>query len=188
MVLMPNRPDRTLAAVAARAAGFTLIEVLIATALLASALIGVVPLFIRSMANNLEGSRLSEVTSQSRTHLEALYSLPFTALQLTVPAGQTMLLTRELFSRDQERWFDEASFPSTERPAYSRTIRVRQFSSGSVSNIDRLFEASEALDGATPASLVHLKQIEVRVDTGRPSTLNVRGARKAITLRLLKSF
>ncbi len=188
MVLMPNRRGRTLAAAAASVAGFTLIEVLIASLLLVSVIIGVVPLFVKSMANNLEGARLSEVTSQARTHLEALYSLPFTALQLTVPAGQTMLLTRELFSRDQERWFDEASFPTTEEPAYSRTIRVRQFSSDSVSNIDRLFEASEALDGATPASLVHLKQIEVRVDTGRPSTLNIRGARKATTLRLLKSF
>ena len=188
MVLMPNRCGRTLAAVAARAAGFTLIEVLIAMALLASALIAVVPLFTKAMANNLEGSRLSEVTSRSRTHLEALYSLPFNAPQLTVPAGETELLTRELFSRGQERWFDEGSFPASEQPLYTRTTRVRQFNSSSVSNIDRLFEAAEALDGAAPASLVHLKQIEVRVNTGRPSTLNILGARKTITLRLLKSF
>ena len=180
MVLRQHRADR--------ASGFTLIEVLIATAILAIALVGAIPMFMRSMSNNLEGSRLTEVTSRARAHLEALNSLPFNAAELTVPAGETVLETTDQYSRVSERWLDEAALPAGESPLYSRVTRVRQFGVSSINNVDLLFEDGEALDGGTAASLVHVKEIEVRMDIGPADTSNLLGVRKTVTLRLLKAF
>jgi hypothetical protein len=64
---------------------------------------------------------------------------------------------------------------------------VRQFSVSALSDVDLLLEDDEALPGGTDPTAVHLKEIEVRVNTGAISTLNLMGTRKSITLRVLKS-
>lgn len=167
--------------------GFSLIEVLIAMAMLAVTLVGVLPLFTKSLTNNAEGNQLTEVTNRSRLHVESLMALPFDAAALDVPVGETVLEVRELYSQSQERWFEEDVFPGGESPLYSRHTRVRQFSVTAISDGDLELENDEALPGGTDPSAVHLKEIEVRVNTGPPSTLNIMGSRKNVTLRVLKS-
>jgi prepilin-type N-terminal cleavage/methylation domain-containing protein len=168
-------------------AGFSLIEVLIALAILAVTLVGVLPLFAKSMSNNAEGNQLTEVTNRSRLHVESLLSVPFDAESLTVPAGQTELETREFYSQTEDRWYDEADFPADQSPLYTRMTRVRQFSVTAIADGDLELEDDEALVGGTPPTNVHLKEIEVRVNSGPPSTLNLMGGRKTVTLRVLKS-
>jgi prepilin-type N-terminal cleavage/methylation domain-containing protein len=185
--MAPTSRHRARWRAAAPPEGFSLIEVLIALAILAVTVVGVLPLFVKSISNNAEGNQLTEVTSRGRLQLESLLSLPFDDETLTVPDGETMLETQELFSRSQERWFEEAAFPADESALYSRTTRVRQFSVLAISEGDVELEDDEALPGGTPPGLVHLKEIEVRINTGAPSTLNLMGTRKAITLRVLKS-
>ncbi len=187
MVLRQSASRRPMGRTAA-AAGFSLIEVLIAMALLALILIGILPLFIKSMTNNQEGGQLSEVTNRARQHLEELMGRPFNNPELTIPAGQTTLLTRDLWSLTQERWIAEGDFPNNEEPGFSRTTRVRQFNVSAINDADLEFDDAEALVGGTPNSSVNLKEIEVRVNSGRPSTSNVLGRSKAVTLRALTSI
>ena len=168
-------------------AGFSVIEVLLAMAILAITLVGVLPLFTKSMSNNSEGNQLTEVTNRSRLHVESLLSLPFDAPSLTLPVGDTELETRDFFSQSQERWFEEADFPAGETPLYTRITRVRQFSVSAISETDLELEDDEALPGGTDPTALHLKEIEVRVNSGPASTLNIMGTRKNVTLRVLKS-
>jgi prepilin-type N-terminal cleavage/methylation domain-containing protein len=177
-----------------RAAGFSLIEVLISLGILSIMLIGVLPLFTKSMTNNAEGNQITEVTNRSRLHVESLLSLPFDAPALTIPAGSVIpvsgepgLETRELFSPSEERWLLPADFPAGETPLYTRITRVRQFNVTAISDTDLELEDDEALPGGTDPTFVHLKEIEVRVNTGAPSLLNLMGGRKTVTLRVLKS-
>ena len=167
--------------------GFSLVEVLIAMALAGLLLIGVLPLFTKSMSNNVEGNQLTEVTNRARMHIEELMAMPIDAEELTVPDGQAELLTVDVYDPAQERWVAEADLTANREPLYTRTTRVRQFSMSAVSNIDQEFEDAEVLPGGTPASQVEIKEIVVRVNSGRPTFLNLMGRQKAVTLRVLKS-
>jgi prepilin-type N-terminal cleavage/methylation domain-containing protein len=166
--------------------GFSLIEVLIAMALAGLLLIGVLPLFTKSMSNNVEGNQLTEVTNRARLHVEELMAMPIDAEELTVPDGDDMLQTIELFSPTEQRWIEEDDF-GTGPALYTRVTRVRQFNMSAVNQTDLEFEDDEVLPGGTPAGQVSIKEIVVRVNTGRPSFLNLMGRQKAVTLRVLKS-
>jgi prepilin-type N-terminal cleavage/methylation domain-containing protein len=168
-------------------AGFSLIEVLFALALLAATLIGVLPLFARSMRSNVEAGQIDEVTSRCRQQVEAMLSLPFDAPELTLPAGAPALESRQVFSPRLLRWVDEAALGPGEASPWSRSIRVRQWSASAISDGDPELEDDEALPGGADPALVHLKEIEVRVESGATVGGRAAGARKSILLRVLKS-
>jgi prepilin-type N-terminal cleavage/methylation domain-containing protein len=168
--------------------GFSLVEVLIAVALMGLLMIGVLPMFAKSMSNNVEGNQLTEVTSRARAHLEELLGQPFDSPELTVPPGQDQLLVREMWSSVQERWFDEADFPATEETLFSRTTVVRQFNLTALSDVDFELETDEVVPGGSSPALVHVKEIEVRVNSGPPNVLSMLGRSKSINLKVLKAI
>lgn len=167
--------------------GVSLVEVLISLALLSLVVIGILPLFSTAVGNNREGNQLARVTNHARHHLERLMVLPFDDPALAVPNGEPSLETRELYSRSEDRWYLEDEFPEGERPEFSRVTLVRQFGVSALQDGDLEFEDDEILAGGTPAGLVHLKEIEVRVTSGLFTNVNTLGARKAITVRILRS-
>lgn len=169
------------------ASGFSLIETLIGMAILAIVLVGLVPLFAKSMTNNVEASQLTEVTARARLRMEELLSMPFNAQELTVPNGQNELLVTEQYSAVDERWYEDTSFPAGQTPLYTRVTRVRQFPVSAITDGDLELDVSEALAGGSPPSTVHFKEIEVKVNSGPATNLYLLGQRKAITLRVLKS-
>jgi hypothetical protein len=150
-------------------------------------MIGVLPLFTKSMSNNVEGNQLTEVTNRARMHVEELMAMPIDATELTLENGATELVQVDLYSPTEERWIDVDDYADSSDPLFTRTTRVRQFNMSAVSNVDLEFEEDEALEGGTPASQVQIKEIVVRVNTGRPTLLNLMGRQKAVTLRVLKS-
>lgn len=170
-----------------RRLGFSLIEVMIAMALAGLLLVGVLPLFTKSMSNNVEGNQLTEVTNRARLHVEELMAMPIDAEELTVPIGEDELLTVELYSPTRERWIEEISYGADAEPLFTRTTRVRQFNMSALSQTDLEFEDDEALPGGTLPSQVEIKEIVVRVNSGRPTFLSLMGRQKAVTLRVLKS-
>jgi hypothetical protein len=151
-------------------------------------MIGVLPLFTKSMSNNVEGNQLTEVTNRARMHIEELMAMPIDAAELTVPDGDAELVEVDLFSPTEERWVDEEAYGDAQEPLFTRTTRVRQFNMSAVSNVDLEFAEDEALPGGTPASQVEIKEIVVRVNTGRPTFLSLMGRQKAVTLRVMKSI
>ena len=60
-----------------RARGFTLVEVLIAAAILLVVALGILPLFMRSIVSNMEGSDHTQVANAARARAEEFFQLPF---------------------------------------------------------------------------------------------------------------
>jgi prepilin-type N-terminal cleavage/methylation domain-containing protein len=73
---MTNTPNR-------REAGLTLIEMLIAVALLGIILLGIAPLFIQSVRSNYAANEYTSIHNLARDRLEQLLNLPVTDPQLT---------------------------------------------------------------------------------------------------------
>jgi prepilin-type N-terminal cleavage/methylation domain-containing protein len=67
-----------------REAGLTLVEMLIAVALLGIVLLGIAPLFIASVKSNYAANEYTSIHNLARDRLEQLMNLPVTDAQLTV--------------------------------------------------------------------------------------------------------
>ncbi len=67
-----------------RQAGLTLVEMLIAVALLGIVLLGIAPLFIASVRSNYAANEYTSIHNLARDRLEQLMNLPVTDPQLTV--------------------------------------------------------------------------------------------------------
>jgi hypothetical protein len=71
------------------AAGFSIIEALIAAAILLIIALGLLPLFTRSISDNVSGNDATQATNGSRTQVEELLNVPFNNDRLAIPAGAT---------------------------------------------------------------------------------------------------
>ena len=180
-----------------RAAGFTLIEALIAAAVLGFIAIGILPLFLRAMVNNKQGSDSTVVTTFSKTNLESLDAIPFDGTAVTIPPGSTSLVVVDWYAQQSAttvggtngKWIVTctgtiASCASTAAPKnqglvlWKRTTTVQQY------NINDLSFTSPE-DGSTSADFVHLKRIQVVVQRPLPGMSLTAG--KAISLQLLRA-
>ena len=161
--------------------GFSLVEVLIAAGLLLVVSVGILPMFTRSITNNIQGKQATEATNLARSELERLVQLPFNDVELTLVSG-TELVRDEKWSKDSYRWYDVASFPAGEVDQYSRNVRVRQFNITALA--DGVLDDSEVLDASADPQTVDLKEIEVRVESP-PSGMS---PGKQVTLRMFKAI
>ncbi len=90
--------------------GFSVIEALIAAAILLLIAVGVLPLFVRSMTNNVSGSESTRVSNYSKSQVEELFQLPFDGAALTVTAGTESVLPAQYWEDPDptidgdERW------------------------------------------------------------------------------------
>lgn len=145
-------------------AGFSLIEVLIATALLLLIVIGTIPLFTRSMLNNVQGDEASRATNIAVDDFERLLSLPFDSLPMSLPAGSTTLTANDALLLNANLWHDAATIPSGDKARFLRTTTLQQF------NISDLLDDGNfdnPLPGGWTPSQVHLKVVDVQVANPR---------------------
>lgn len=170
--------------------GFSVVEVLIAAALLLMVTIGIIPMFTRSMQNNVQGSQATKVSNMAKSRMEELQQFTFNSPELLVPAGATELVSQQFFSNAQHVWLD--TLPAGDTAEFVRTTRIREFSITAVSPAETAiiglpeFEDSEALVGGGDASLIHLKEIEVLLES--PEQLGALGPGKKLRLRAYKTF
>lgn len=163
-----------------RGDGFSLIEVLIASAIFLTIALGVLPLFSRSLRDNRSGAESTELTNLARSRLEEFFQLPFDSPRLTLATGIELVFD-EYYSQSSESW--KTGAPPTADPAvWTRTTRVRQYQIGALDD-GFLDPATEALAAGTAAGQIHLKEIVVQVT--RVSSFF--GPPKRLTLRTLKS-
>jgi len=168
-------------------AGFSLIEVLIASVILLVVLLGIIPLFIRSMSNRQAGLESTAVSSYARTRAETLLELPFDHPDLTVPAGGDTLEVVEYLPLGSRVW--DRTPAAAANAAWIRTTRVQQFGTADLIDGDTDGDG-DALDqplpgGSNPRS-IQLKEIEVRVESTREG--GPLGAGEGLTVRVLKAF
>lgn len=138
-------------------AGFSLIEALIAAALLLFILIGVLPLFERSRLNLLSGNDASNTANATVDVTERLLSLPFNSQVTNVLAGTTQTVATDFWLLDANRWVTDMTVYPTDRAQYTRTTTIEQFQ---VTDLLEDGVLTTPLDGATPAGAVQLKRIQ----------------------------
>ncbi len=165
--------------------GLSLIEALIAMALLMLVAIGILPLFTRSMINNAAGSEATQTANHARAQLEDLAQLSFNNVALRIDDGAE-LLTRDdyfagtLLEQGDERWEEPGDGDGV--VLFQRITRVQQFAlHGPIdSDSDNVLDGIEGLtdEGAdgefddpqpagTPTQFLHLKEVAVELVTPR---------------------
>ncbi len=162
------------------ARGFSLIEVLIASAIFLIVALGIVPFFTQAIVNNRAGADYTQSTNYAKSELERLFGLPITSPDLQVTAG-TEAVRVEYFSQASHAWVPAVTSPDV--ALWTRTVTIRQFG---IAGLEAGAPVTAALAAGTPTASVHAKQIEVRVQSGRAG--GPLGAGKQITLSLFKSF
>lgn len=161
------------------ARGFSVVEVLIATAIFFIIAIGVLPLFTQAMANNVAGKESTEVTNFTKSQIEEMLQLPFNDERMTVPAGANVRETVEHWDKATDAWLPG---PAVDGSPWVRTTRVRQFGVNDL--IDGFLD--NPLSGSFPAEQIHLKEIEVEVRGTRDS--GPFGGAKRTSVRMLRAI
>lgn len=178
--------------------GFSMLEVLIAGAILLIISLGLIPLFAQAIRNNETGSDYLQVTNGNKSRLEESTQLPFNHTTLALPAGATERQVVDSYAQgDRHRIGDAAEgwWPGTPSDKgqilWTRTTRVHAFS---VNALDReggdfALSPDEREAGSNDTSDLgnqNLKEVEVVLESEKDSTLF--GGGKRTTFRLLKAF
>lgn len=158
--------------------GFSIIEVLVAALIFGIIALGLVPLFTRSIRSNVEGFDYTQVSNLAKSRAEQYLQFPFNSAPLEVEAGKDALEVVDYYSDAQHDWVK--SVDSGDTALFKRTTTVRQFRLGEFGAPD----LETPLPGGSDVSMIHLKEISVRVESARPTAL---GGGKDIAVRVFKS-
>lgn len=178
----------------------SMLEVLIATGVMLVIALSILPLLLRSLANNNQGAEATQAAIFVAGELDTRLQLPFDRGEMRVIDGlnervdvETQALAGDVSIPElvdappNRRWADgEPDDPNAMQ--WRRSVRLRQFSlvdlqpdaGTGITSLD------SPLPGGTNAQFVHLKEIEVRVETGRQSGIS--GVGQDFTVRVLKAF
>lgn len=185
--------------------GFSLIEVLMAMGLLVIVVVSLLPLFSRSVIENLEGKESTLSTNHARSELETHKQLTFNNWELDIPVGNTERVTDAEWTQatpsqiGDERWVTDA--PPGELVPWTRTTRVRQFGINGVADtdLDGVIDQIRGLEdedfdgrfdnlliGGTSPSAIHLKEVRVEIEAAKQ--WSQAGAPAESTMRLIKAY
>jgi len=158
------------------AAGFSLVELLIATAVIGVILISLVPLFVQSARSNQSGGDSTLVANGARSRLEELGQIPFDNPYLAITTGtERQYFEYTTSGRDWVTIADASAAPNVAQ--FIRTTTIRQFD---------LADLSTPLPSTAPADSVGVKEIVVAVE-GTRAAGNVLGAGQRLSVRTFKS-
>ena len=130
----------------ARDAGFSLIEALIAAALVLMITLGVMPLFTHAVVQNVSGKESTISTNYSRSTTEELIGLPLDREEVRTELSET---ERELcYSYEHPDGWKEVPDCNPENdpndyPAWARTTLIRQY------NINEIYDGDTAAGNPT---------------------------------------
>lgn len=173
--------------------GFTVVEGLVAAAILLLIAIGLLPLFARSILNNARGSDYLQASTHAASGLEDLQRVPFNNFDIRLNGGSGSL-ARSAYTRSgfgsgtpvsAEDWTAGAPAAGI-TPLWTRNFRVRQFGIHALD--DGVITDDEALPGGTDPIFIQLKQIEVELNSGKAAAVGGMEAINPVRFRLLKSF
>ncbi len=158
-------------------AGISIIELLISSAILLIVMIGILPLFHRSVVSNTSARGTSELVNFGQTTVEDVARHNFDSALLTLGAGEEKVVD-EYFDEQSHTWVAGAA-PNNET---TRTLTVRQFGIGALD--DGIITDDDALDASAPPEAVHIKQVTVEL-SGRRKALKL--PHQTLDLTLIKS-
>jgi type II secretory pathway pseudopilin PulG len=147
-------------------AGFSIIEGLIAAALLLIITVGVLPLFSRSMLNNVKGNDSTRQSNGAIDEFERSMSQPFLGGAMQVPDGATEAVEQTVIGLkhlpDNESTVSPTWEPVADVPAADvmlrRTRTLQQYSFDDYAS-DQVF--TTPLPGESESRLVHIKVLDL---------------------------
>jgi Tfp pilus assembly protein PilV len=177
-----NRPVGT-----AGERGFTIIEGLVATAILLVVAIGVIPLFASAILNNSKGSDSTTASNFSKTNVENLLALPFTGPNMTITAGNKLEVDdwwkpgNGKINDPTQGWTLTA--PSTTTIAtWNRVTTIQQYQTEDILTDGAL---TTPLDTSV-SSQAGLKMVTVSLASRKPGGILGNGER--ITVQMIRAF
>jgi len=176
-------------------AGFSLLEMVIAAALLMFIALGLIPLFVRSIRDNETGSDFTTATSGNKSKLEESSQIPLDTLDLVPDLGTTQHLARDSWTQGDstkvsdrnEGWW--AGIPTDKgRILWKRESTVYQYGMSSLDKQkgDYVLSPNERLPGGTNPIFAPLKEIEVVVESETQNT--ILGGRRRMVFHGLKAW
>jgi len=162
--------------------GFSLIEVLIAMGIVVIAVVGLLPLFMRSVVENIEGKESTIVGNHGRSAIETYNELTFNNWELEIDAGTERTVQEFYTNGDPDYRGDESwvtTVPAGELSPWERTITIRQLGINRVidNDLDGIIDQivgledddydgvfDNALPAGTTPGAIHLKQLEVDIE------------------------
>lgn len=158
-------------------AGFSFLEVVIASLLLLMIAVAVLPMFTEAASSNESGREYTDVSNFARSRAEELMQLNFDAEPLTITTG-TERLHEEYYSAGFQKWLAGTTPASGDRALWLRRTRIHQYEA-----TDR--DLTTPLPAGTDSLRIHVKEILVEVRGASAGSLF--GPAKHITVRTLKS-
>lgn len=164
--------------------GFTLIETLVSAAILLIIAVGILPLFIRSIANNTLGGELSQKSNHAKTIMEELVQVPFDSPQIAVVAGSDRTTTdyftlgtlgAAVGSDASHGWapagFAGATDTSRGSVVWERRTRIRNFRIADFESASEIDPTAGTLSSYTPPTPLpagvnptEIQLVEIQVD------------------------
>jgi len=163
--------------------GFSLVESLIAVALIGLVAVGIVPMFTRAMSDNMAGADYTRVTNFAKSKEEDFSRLTFSQPAIQLLVGQNDLMSTEFFDPTTLRWSQTP--PSSLLATWTRQNDISQYSIND-SDSNGNYSFTSKLAGGTSALAVHIRQAQVQVQSS--SAIGPMGARRTTTIRYLKAF
>jgi prepilin-type N-terminal cleavage/methylation domain-containing protein len=166
--------------------GFSMIEALIATAIIGGVAIGVIPLFSRAISDNLAGSDYTRVSNYSKSEEEDFAREPFANYTTIVPSGQTQSQVVQYIDPTSKQWVTVANLaavPQNPNIVWTRTITYKVFNASDMDD-DQLYN-NPVSGGANPTAI---QVVEATVQVQAISKIGPTGGRRSTTIRLLKAF
>jgi Tfp pilus assembly protein PilV len=164
-------------------AGFSMIEALIAAAILLILAIGMIPLFARSMINNALGNDYTQATAHGLTNLEKVWKEPINNVELNLTTGSSLQRSqyvRKALQSGSPVTDQDWSYTATSAVpvVWTRTTKVQIFPIGALA--DGQLTDSEALPAGTPQGSWALMRVTSLVDSGKLSASGVSSGLAAI--------
>lgn len=160
------------------AAGFSFIEVVIASLLMLMIAVSVLPLFTEAASSNATGREQTQVSNFARSRAEEFMQLPFNAEPLTITSG-TERLHQEYYSAGFKKWLPGATPAPGDQALWLREMTIRQFKAADLETF------ANPLPAGSPPSDVDFKEVEVEVRGAHVGSLF--GPAKSITVRMIKA-
>jgi prepilin-type N-terminal cleavage/methylation domain-containing protein len=165
-----------------RQSGFSMVESLIAAAIIGIVAIGILPLFTRAMVDNMAGADYTRVTNYAKSKEEDFTRMPWLQQTIQVPAGQTNLMTTEYMDPASLYWV--ATKPPNPMAVWTRVTTYTQYNMYDTDD-DKMFNNPIA-GGAVGIDAVQVIQAQVQVKS--ISAIGPMGGRRTTLVRYLKVF
>jgi len=157
-------------------AGFSMIEALVATAILLILAIGMIPLFAQAILNNSLGSEYTQATAHGLTGLEKPNKLPLSNTDLA--GTRVQYVAKGVQTGSAVADLDWTYTPSSVIPVmWTRTTQERYYSVTALD--DGQLTSDELLPAGSSVSVWNIMEVTALMDRGKPSP----GARILASIR-----